>query len=302
MKNKWLFFLLILIIKPAVASPACEKLITFFQGDYTQVKLDEVRTFMNSCLIQAQDNDYTNHNPQDFNQQKPQLSLTQTTNQKASCQNKNSRSFIINPAVKLGTIKIRERTSTQDLTRFMNNTEQHFDPIFQKLHTQGLMYANLGLKIEPEIINISTFRAPNTIEFCQYITKINYEIGYDDLLVYISQDTKKQSCEYYFTLRHELIHALIGRQVLLEQIALINNQIKEVFRNRNFYYQTAQSPEQIKEQEFASLIADQINNEILLPVQNKISEELKIRNNQFDYEEFKNREARLNYFCSARAF
>ncbi|MGD9637590.1 MAG: hypothetical protein AB7U85_00855 [Alphaproteobacteria bacterium] len=284
---------LFLIIKPVLAAPnACDRLIQVFGANREGVKIGQVKLFMDKCLIESRDDNYIDTVPAADNDygSKP-ISNT------VACKPSGPQPFNIISKIKAGTVKIREKTSTKDLTQFMKDSGQDFDTEFQKFHTQGLMYGNLGIKIEPEIVSISTPSSIGRAQFCQYISNVHYEAGYDDLLVYVSKDTPKQSCEYYFTLRHELIHASISRKTLAKYIPIIESQIKNAFDKENFYYQELRAGQK-PDTKFNDLISYKINQEILLPLQNKISEELQTQNNMFDYDESTKREERMSSFCS----
>lgn len=87
-------------------------------------------------------------------------------------------------------------------------------------------------------INVSWEISVNTIgkiygdyDICVVPTKINVFIGYTDPKIYISNEIKKDSCEYNVVLRHEQTHQQINKTALDYFIPLFQDAVEKIAAN-----------------------------------------------------------------------
>ncbi|MGD9637589.1 MAG: hypothetical protein AB7U85_00850 [Alphaproteobacteria bacterium] len=304
MKKITLILLFFLITSSAKAS-TCDELVDIFRGDYLSVELADVVDLMEACLVEASDNDYSDNKDSDENFFK--YKKLKTTFK--SCKNKSPRKFAIEGNINFPAIKIRENTFTDDLDVLSGirkrGATKLYDAKPKDLHTMGLFKTDVSFELEPEISTEYLRLSPNSFDFCQYISHIEYQVNVINRTVYLSQDIKSQTCDYYFTLRHELIHAANQLQVILDYLPFIEEKIRNALYSNNFYYDVlTMSNQNDVEKNVSSFserikkdIADKIINGVLKEAYKEIFAELGAIDEDFDYNEFLHHDERKAIFC-----
>lgn len=138
--------------------------------------------------------------------------------------------------------------------------------------TLGLTVADLQVKMigEPRL-------SQNGRNSCVSLKEINFQIGYDDILVYIHKDYKPGSCQYRVVKDHENYHVAVHRQAMSFFKSDIETALrKAVSKLKPEYVQSSAQAQRIVDKQVA-----QIQKEIA-PLLNHINQKIREKNAAID--------------------
>lgn len=138
--------------------------------------------------------------------------------------------------------------------------------------TLGLTIAELKVKMTgtPTV-------SQNGLQSCVSIKEVNFQIGYDDILVYIHKDYKPGSCQYRVVKDHENYHVNVHRQAM----SFFKSDIETALRKAV----NKLKPERVSSSAQAQRVVDKQFNQIqkeIAPLLNHINQKIREKNAAID--------------------
>lgn len=138
--------------------------------------------------------------------------------------------------------------------------------------TLGLTVADLQVKMSGKP-NISQ----NSRQACVSLKEISFQIGYDDILVYIHKDYKPGSCQYRVVKEHENYHVGVHRQAMSFFKSDIETALrKAVAKLKPQQVHSSAQAQRVVDQQFAQIQAE------IAPLLNHINKKIREKNAAID--------------------
>lgn len=129
----------------------------------------------------------------------------------------------INIYTSYGKLKYNNQYNNSQITQISKNNN-----VLEK----GIFASGLSILSINYDINIKTVGQPFTKNtYCVYPEAINFSIYYKNPTIFISNQLKKNSCEYKIVLRHEQAHMQINKTALDYFLPLFYNAIEKISSN-----------------------------------------------------------------------
>ena len=129
----------------------------------------------------------------------------------------------INIYTSYGNLKYNNQYNNAQITQISKNNNVLEKGIF----ASGLSILSINYNIK-----IKTIGQPFTKKtFCVYPEAVNFSIYYKNPTIFISNQLKKNSCEYKIVLRHEQAHMQINKTALDYFLPLFYNAIEKISSN-----------------------------------------------------------------------
>ena len=128
----------------------------------------------------------------------------------------------INVFYNFGNLQINENKNSNEIKKISEKYSPKID-----LTINGYTLLNHYNKI-----NLSAKRVLlDDTNYCIYPESINYFIGYENNIMYLSSEMKKDSCQYQQVKRHEEAHVDYAHTILLFSAKAIKNKIQQITLN-----------------------------------------------------------------------